>query len=401
MIANPDDFDPDSALLDSVFAGLSQQPAVAAVDGEDRVRLVADSPRRLSVGGAAHPCSDASPRRPWCPARTTSKPKSGSPRSRTSWVRRTRASPGATARCSSRSLDAWKGSAGRQRARRELSVIDRIGRRVRRRTSTSPTRARSRSRRARARFRSRSATTPGDPCACAWRWPATSSRSPGFRTRRRPRDQERRPYGSACEPGRPARSRCASPSRRSTAGLAISDTRFRIRSTAVSTVGIALDGRRRALPRGMVGLRHPPATARRRRRTAAVSATAHEPVSRAVDEQHDTARASAEPDTGRILRSSAVVGVGTALSRATGLPAGRGDRVRARRVHARRRLQLRERDPEHRLRAPARRRAHRDARSAVRHALRGPRRRSRPARSSRSRCSPSSASRSSASCWRR
>ena len=105
-------------------------------------------------------------------------------------------------------------------------------------------------------------------------------------------------------------------------GLAISDTRFRIRSTAVSTVGIALmvgagvflaawwayDIRRRRRRRA-------PRTSPPR---AGARAWARDPGGRGEQHEHRPRRARERPDTHRILRSSAVVGVGTALSRATG-----------------------------------------------------------------------------------
>ena len=82
------------------------------------------------------------------------------------------------------------------------------------------------------------------------------------------------------------------------------------------------------------------------------------------------------------MRSSAVVAVGTALSRITGFVRIAAIAYALGATDARRHLQLRERDAQHRLRAAARRRAHRDARPAVREVLRIATTTTRPARSS-------------------
>ena len=71
-------------------------------------------------------------------------------------------------------------------------------------------------------------------------------------------------------------------------------------------------------------------------------------------------------DDSQVMRSSAVVAVGTALSRLTGFVRIAAIAYTLGVVDARRHVQLRQRGAEHRLRAAARRRAHRDARPAVR-----------------------------------
>ena len=88
-----------------------------------------------------------------------------------------------------------------------------------------------------------------------------------------------------------------------------------------------------------------------------------------------------------LVRSSALVAVGTMLSRVTGFVRIAAIAYALGVDHARRHLQLRQRDPEHRLRAAARRRAHRDPRTAVRRSTTRRTTTTRRARSSPSRSS--------------
>jgi hypothetical protein len=270
VIANPNDFDPASALLDSVFAGLANNPLLQP----STVKAVFDS---LPIPLAGSP--SAAPR---TLAPTVNPSPMVSPADYFKAEVRLAAFQNLVGPSDSRIArgdrallvsvsDAWKGSAGRSRARRELSVIDRsVDAFVADIHLPNPSTITLTSR--------------------AGEVPLTFRNDTGRPVRVRvalASDKLAFPQGSVHDVDLGTKSTTVRVSVRARTsgtfplrvtvtsvdgGLAISDTRFRIRSTAVSTVGIALmvgavlflaawwgfDIRRR----------------RRRRRTAAVIATA-------------------------------------------------------------------------------------------------------------------------------